>query len=412
MTAPSNDDQRRVAITGIGLITPFGVGRETSWRNLLAGESAVRETEIGIGAPAPSEVFTQSETGEPVIDLALLAAREAVEDAGLDLTGLPPHRTGCVLGTSKPDLRSFARQSRTDCQSVRETAVDANLDGLTIRPTEFWPNAPALTVARAFHINGPALCPVAACATGLVSLQRGVDLIRDGHCDIVLAGSSDASFVPIIQASFKRLGVLAKTGNDPSSACRPFDTKRNGFVIGEGAAVLVLERLSEARARNANIYAEWLAGGTAADATNLTALDETGEALSRLITDVLRRADVSPGEIDYINLHGTATQQNDRYETRAVKRALGRAVACSSLKGAIGHLLGAAGSIETAVTLLAMRDGHIPPTVNLNTPDPECDLDYTPLQSREKEVRTALKLSLGFGGHLAAAVLRCESPPH
>ena len=225
----------------------------------------------------------------------------------------------------------------------------------------------------------------------------------------MLAGSSDASLLPIVLGSFQRLGVLAKNSEHPAKACKPFDLRRNGFVIGEGAAVFVLERLDKAIARGTKIYAEWLAGGMASDGSTLTGLDVSGESLARLITDVLKRADVQPQEIDYINLHGTATEQNDIYETRAVKAALGRAamaVSCSSLKGAIGHLLGAAGSVEMAVTLLALRDGIVPPTVNLESPDPACDLDYTPRRPKQKPLHTALKLSLGFGGHLAAAVVR------
>ncbi len=380
----------RVVVTGIGLVTPFGVGREISWRGLLSGESATRLVDGVIGAPAPTT------SSEPMIGLALLAAAEAVADAGLPFDDLNRNRIGCVIGTSKPGLRTFAALSDDR---------DAGDGGFQ----RFLPNAATLEVAKRFRTGGPCLCPVAACATGLVSLQRGYELIRDGQCDVVIAGSSDASLVPIVVGSFQRMGVLAKRTDNPAAACRPFDRDRNGFVIGEGAGVLILERLADANARGANIIAEWLGGGTAADGSTLTGLDETGGVLARLIGDVLRRTRVLPAEIDYVNLHGTATKQNDRYETRALQRAFGRhaqAVSCSSLKGGIGHLLGAAGSVETAATLLAMRDGVIPPTVNLVNADPDCDLDYTPGKSRKKPVRTALKLSLGFGGHLAAAVLR------
>lgn len=393
------------------MVTPFGVGRETSWRGLLSGESATRRVDDAVGAPAAH--FVASDVGEPVVDLALISAGEAVADAGLELQEMDCERIGCVLGTSKPLLRTFADVRRMDFRSVRpgelQRARSHLTDGLETRPTGYWPNEPALAVSRELGIAGPALCPVAACATGLVSLQRGVELIRDGHADTVLAGSSDASLLPIVLGSFKRLGVLARNVEDPAAACRPFDLRRSGFVVGEGAAVLVLERLDNAVARGANIYAEWLAGGMASDGGTLTGLDEEGESLARLIADVLRRADVSAQEIDAVNLHGTATRQNDVYETRALKGVLGRHafdVSCCSLKGGIGHLLGAAGSVETAAALLAMRDGIVPPTVNLETPDPECDLDYTPRAPRRRGVRTALKLSLGFGGHLAAAVLR------
>lgn len=393
-----NGERPRVVVTGIGMVTPFGVGRETSWRGMLSGESATRRVGEMIGAPAP-ELRNSCEAGhvDPLISLALAAAEEAVDDAGLP-ADVDQTRLGCVIGTSKPALRSVAELYATHRSS--EPANAAFLD--------VFPDAPGVAVARRLGIAGPSLCPVAACATGLVCLQRGYELIRDGECDAVLAGSSDASLLPIVHTSFKRMGVLAKRVDDPSTACRPFDAERSGFVIGEGAAVFVIERLDRARERGARVYAEWLAGGLASDGAALTALDDSGEALAWLIADVLRRADVEPAQIDYVNLHGTATRQNDRYETRALHRAFGaraKSVPCSSLKGGIGHLLGAAGSVETAATLLAMRDGVIPPTVNLTNPDPACDLDCVPQFARELPVRAALKLSLGFGGHLVAAVL-------
>jgi len=240
-------------------------------------------------------------------------------------------------------------------------------------------------------------------------LNRGFELVRDGHCDVVLAGSSDASLCTSVLASFHRLGVLARGFDDPATACRPFDRHRSGFVVGEGAAMLVLERLDRAVARGAPIYAEWIASGYAADVSGVTQLEEKPLGLIRLIHDVLRRAGLTASEIDYVNLHGTATQQNDLCETNALKQAFGTAaksLRCSSLKGGVGHLLGAAGSVEVAATMLAMRDGVIPPTVNLTEPDSDCDLDYTPGSPRPQRIENALKLSLGFGGHLVAAIVR------
>ena len=206
------------------------------------------------------------------------------------------------------------------------------------------------------------------------------------------------------------MGVLARDFSDPASACRPFDRFRNGFVVGEGAAVMVLQpaELANSRGINRKPYAEWLAGGCVSDPTGIAHLEAEGTSLSWLIGDVLRRSGTSPSEIDYINLHGTGTRDNDRTETRALRAVLGSAadrVSCSSLKGALGHLLGAAGSVETACTLLAMRDDCIPPTRNLTHSDPECDLDYTPGVSKPRRIYKAMKLSLGFGGHQVAAVL-------
>jgi len=237
----------------------------------------------------------------------------------------------------------------------------------------------------------------------LAACQRGYELIRDGHCDVVLAGSADASLQPAILASFQRLGVLARQFGDPATACRPFDRNRNGFVVGEGSACLVLESLAHAQARHARWYGEWLAGRMLADATGLTQLDPTGQSLKRLLSDL--RRDV-PDLPDYVNLHGTATILNDKVESNALCTVLGSeayGVSYSSMKGGLGHLLGAAGSVEMAATLLAIRDQIVPPTANLIEPDPELPLEFTPRTARPRRIDHAWKLSLGFGGHLMAA---------
>lgn len=406
----------RVAVTGIGLITPFAAGREASWQAIRSGQSACRWVDVPLphepfgvatppksmrvaGAPAPPSILDGGESPEPIVSLALRAASEAWADARLDGCSPDEARLGAVIGTSKGGLRSFVRAFRP---------IAGEFNGAESWPL-FLPDAPALAIARRFQACGPVHCPVAACATGLASLQRGAELIRDGTCDVVLAGSTDASLTPIVLASFQRLGVLARGFDDPAAACRPFHRRRSGFVIGEGAAVLVLERWEAAVQRGARMAGEWLAGVSLGDAAGLTHLDPTGDGLCRLIGDVLDRAGLCPEDIDYVNLHGTGTRENDAVETRGIRRAFGRGadrLRTSSLKGALGHLLGAAGSVETACTLLAMRDGIIPPTLHLNDRDPACDLDYTPHAARPARIRHALKLSLGFGGHLSAAVFR------
>ncbi|TXT18527.1 MAG: beta-ketoacyl-acyl-carrier-protein synthase I, partial [Planctomycetota bacterium] len=298
------------------------------------------------GASAPREFLSRPDA-EPVIAMALTAAHEAMAEAGLSNIS---ERSGCVIGTSKPGLRSFAK--------LMKQAGGPGCD--------FWPNAAARAIASEWNLFGPALCPVAACATGLVSLIRGADLIRSRECDVVLAGSSDASLVPIVLGSFQRLGVMARGFEEASSACRPFDAERSGFVIGEGAAVLVLEDRERAIARGAAVIAEFVAGGMASDPSGLTQVDPAGTSLAWLIRDVLRRAIVSPSEIDAINLHGTATRTNDVAETHAVRAALGTAAPS----------------------------------------DPQCDLDYVPNVARRRPLRNVLKLSLGFGGHLAVGLFR------
>ena len=432
------------------MVTPLGLDRESSWLGLRQGRGALawleqpdltpvtpheRRRAPGrfAGAPVAGPVAAgASDAGgqgagsvlppgwqdpaaphalesagwpvtDPVIAFAERAAAEALADAGLDLAQADRRRIGCVVGTSKGGLRSFAVGQRDGHFRQDKSELGAELW------RQFLPGAAASRIAARYDLGAAALCPVAACATGLVSIARGADLIRFGQCDAVLAGSSDASLQPVLLASFQRLGVLARNFDEPSSACRPFDRRRNGFLVGEGAALLVLENAAHARGRGARVYGEWLAGGVASDASHLTGLADDAGSLTRLISELLRAADLSPGEVDYINLHGTATRQNDLIETRALQSALGaaaRQIPCSTLKGTIGHLLGAAGSVELAATLLAMRDGIIPPTLNLTHPDPDCDLDYTPLVAQPRRIETALKLSLGFGGHLAAAIVR------
>ncbi len=318
-----------------------------------------------------------------VVGLALRAAAEALADGHLTLAGANRERMGCVIGTSKGGLRSFASAWHAWRRPARGRAsADRASPGDGAFWSEFQPDAAARFVAQRYDLRGAALCPVAACATGLASIARGADLIIHGTCDAVLAGSSDASLTMLVQGSFRRLGVLAHGFDDPREACRPFDHRRNGFLIGEGAAVLLLEREDLALARGAVPYAIWLAGATASDPAHLTQMETDARSLTWLVAQVLKQGGVSPDEIDYVNLHGTATKQNDVSETRALEAALGRGASrasTSSLKGTIGHLLGGAGSVELAATLLAMRDGLVPPTANLTHPDPECPLDYTPV---------------------------------
>ncbi|NQV27305.1 MAG: beta-ketoacyl-[acyl-carrier-protein] synthase family protein [Rhodopirellula sp.] len=424
--------RNRAFITGIGVVSPLG-NREAFWRRLIAGETATRRLtpperdrkfwpSDSVGAPAvPSESLrstlqTKSRSDllplidEPVIAHAVTATLEAIADAKLqlDATGklqTERERVGCVIGTSKGGVHTLHhllvadRAALTECdQTVSEA---------------WWPKiAPSgasSTVSSLLGTGGPILTPVAACATGLVSLVRAAELIESGQCDVVIAGSSDASLSPTIVASFRKLGVLSKRHDEPASAVRPFDRNRDGFVVGEGAGIFVLESETHARNRGATPYAEWLAGGMVADTFAMTKLSDNPAALCWLISDVLRRSGLKPDNIDYLNLHGTATLMNDACEMRAVNQSFGQVrhqLAGSSIKGAIGHLLGAAGSVEFAAMLLAMRDGTLPPTANLQTPEDEFEIDLVPQKSQQRTVTHAMKLSLGFGGHLVAAAVR------
>ncbi len=273
--------------------------------------------------------------------------------------------------------------------------------------TQFFPNTSCALVASDYNLRGPRLSNSTACASGMIAVLKAIRAIRDGQCDIALAGSSEAIH-PLFAAGFYNMRVLAEH-DEPVRACRPFDLRRNGFVMGEGAAMLVLERLDHAQQRGAPIYAEAIGGRLLTDARHMTNLDANSDAIVELINGTMRSAGVVPRDIAYVNAHGTGTQQNDLMESRGIRTAFGRAadsVCVSSNKSMLGHLVNASGSVELAITALALRDGFAPPTLNLDDPDPECDLDCIPLIGRERPLEHALKLSIAFGGHLAAVVLR------
>jgi 3-oxoacyl-(acyl-carrier-protein) synthase len=398
------DDDEPVVITGIGMITSLGQNREAVWRAVRQGKSGVRSLRglpaipdgLLIGAPVdfPEEVPGQLK----VIALARKAAAEALEDSGIDLNDVDLDRFGCAISAHMGDT-SF---------------VPLNLGLMPTPPREhvpWWqqwmPNTACWQVANEHGLAGPRICHSVACASGLIDILSAVRSIRDGQCEIALAGSAEGLH-SLFAAGFHQMRVLAYH-EDPTQACRPFAIDRRGFVMGEGAGMFVLERLSHALDRGARIYAEILGGKLLAEAHHVTGLDEASDALSYLISATLRDAGVVPDQIDYINAHGTGTQQNDLAETRGIRRAFGDAAdrtCVSSTKSMLGHLVNAAGSVELAITALALRDGFAPPTLNLFHPDPECNLDCVPLVGRRARFEHALKLSVAFGGHLAAAVLR------
>ena len=424
---PSLPLQTRVAVTGLGLVTPHAADVASSWQSFRDGARSVRRLsreellstapEVApllhagwgdwSGAPAALARTAAARSDlDPVIDLALRAAAEAVTQARLSLPACDAERIGCAFGTSKGGLRAVQQLSAR----TRATALPASQRPLP-RDRDLWsavpPSAPAHALADMFGWQGPCLAPVAACATGLVAINRGARLIQDGACDVVVAGSSDASLHLPVLASFRRLGVLADPRVPPAEACRPFDRARSGFVIGEGAGVLVLERWEHARARGVPILAEWLAGLELADPAGLTVLSPDPAPLTRLIHDVLARAGCSPQAVDAVSLHGTGTRMNDRYEAAGLREAFGPALdrlLGFGLKGGIGHLLGAAASVETVVAIEALRRQVIPPTVNCDALADDAAAPVSPV-ARPATIRTVLKLSLGFGGHLAAALL-------
>ncbi|HUW55481.1 MAG TPA: beta-ketoacyl-[acyl-carrier-protein] synthase family protein [Planctomycetota bacterium] len=388
------------AITGVGLVTAFGPSAAVTWSAVRTGRSAVRTIELdGTRVLAASVPTDDDPAREPNIVMALDAAHEAVTDAGITPRELAGTHTGCTLSSSKGGMKSFFRLHR------------AFLEGEAL-PADFWqrvsPASPGRVVAGELGITGPVVNYAAACATGIHAVIAAVGLITSGKAEVVLAGATDASVVQPIIAAFDRMGVLSRRYDDPEGACRPFDRTRDGFAVGEGAVVLVLESARRAREKPERVYAHVTGSAWGTDAYDVTRLSTRHSEIGPLIGRALADAGRSAAEVDYVNAHGTGTVANDRIESAAIRDALGeetRRVPVSSLKGAIGHLLGAAGGTELALTLLALRDGFVPPTRNLNDPDPECELNHVVGTGIERELKLAVKVAAGFGGHVGVVVV-------
>jgi 3-oxoacyl-[acyl-carrier-protein] synthase II len=408
-----------VWITGIGLMLPMGPegrARESAWAALRAGRGRAwplappRDDHPGEpphhGFPAPDRERFGPDF-DPAPRMMDHVAIEAAHDARILVAGAPVDRdrVAVLIGSSKG--RTFELE-RLRAAHLGQTVSGPDRSGLFDR---FWPHGASSRVARLLRFRGPCTCPVAACATGLVAAIQGAQMIRQGTCDLALCGAVDASLTPFLLGAFRRMRALAPVaaGEDPTRAIRPWDRDRRGFLVGEGAAVLVLERADHARARGATPHAAMAGGAIGSDAYHMVDQNPDPAGLAHLIGLALRDAHTDASEVDHVNVHGTATRSNDPLECRALRRALGPhadSVSCSANKAQIGHLLGAAGAAELAITAMAVRDQFAPPTMNLERPDPACDLDATPGVGRARPIRAALKLSLGFGGHLAAAVLR------
>jgi 3-oxoacyl-(acyl-carrier-protein) synthase len=393
-----------VVITGIGLICSIGRGREAVWQAVQRGDCGVRRLTGAPGIPdgllLAATVNVEGEVPGQLknIPLCRQTADEALADARVNLAQIDRDRFGCSIGAHMGD---------SDYVTERLGRFELMPRGKQAWWRQLLPNTSCYLVANDYGLNGPRLSNSTACASGTIAILKAIRAIQGGQCDIALAGSSEAIH-PLFAAGFYNMRVLARH-EEPARACRPFDLNRNGFVMGEGAAMLVLERLNHAQERGARIYAEALGGRLLSDARHITNLDASSDVLEQLINITMRTAGVVPRDIAYINAHGTGTQQNDLLESRGIRAAFGRAaesVCVSSNKAMLGHLVNASGSVEMAITALALRDGFMPPTLNLTDPDPECDLDCIPLVGRERPLEHALKLSIAFGGHLAAVILR------
>jgi 3-oxoacyl-[acyl-carrier-protein] synthase II len=406
----------RVVVTGVGMITPLGLDTKSTWEALVAGKScAAPVTHFDASAfevrfacqvndfdPARYLDYKEARRMARFTQFAVAAAGEALRDAGLEIAPEEAPRVGVNIGSAIGGVETF---------------VEAVLTNLNKGPRRVSPfavpmlmaNAAAGQVAISYGAQGPNFAVVSACATGTNAVGEAWEIIRRGDADVMITGGSEAPIVPMAFAAIANMGALSKRNDDPAGASRPFDATRDGFVSGEGAGVLILERLDHALARKAPIYAEMVGYGATSDAYHITAPVEGGNGAARAIVVALNKAGMSPDELDYINAHGTSTQLNDAAETNAIKTALGShayKVPISSTKSMLGHLMGAAGAVEAIVAVLTIRDGIIHPTINYHHPDPVCDLDYVPNVARKAKVRTAISNSFGFGGHNACVAFR------
>ncbi|CAL9667962.1 beta-ketoacyl-[acyl-carrier-protein] synthase family protein [Streptomyces sp. Tu 3180] len=414
-------NRRRVVITGIEVIAPGGVGREKFWDLLSNGRTATRGITFFDPAPFRSRVaaeadFDPYEHGltpkevrrlDRAAQFAVVASRGAVADSGIDLAALDPHRIGVTVGSAVGATMGLDEEYRVVSDGGRLDVVDhayavPHLYGYMV-PSSF-----AAEVAWAVGAEGPSTVVSTGCTSGIDSVGYAVELVREGSADVVIAGSSDAPISPITMACFDAIKATTPRHDEPECASRPFDATRNGFVLGEGAAFFVLEELDSARRRGAHIYAEIAGYATRSNAYHMTGLRPDGVEMAEAIGRAMDEARLAPESIDYINAHGSGTKQNDRHETAAFKRSLGEhayRTPVSSIKSMVGHSLGAIGSIEIAASALAMEYDVVPPTANLHTPDPECDLDYVPVVARDQLIDAVLTVGSGFGGFQSAMVL-------
>ncbi|MFI1797190.1 beta-ketoacyl-[acyl-carrier-protein] synthase family protein [Streptomyces sp. NPDC020379] len=412
---------RRVVITGIGVRAPGGSGTKEFWSLLSEGRTATREISFFDAAPFRSRVagevdFDPRAEGlgprqirrmDRATQFAVACTREALADSGLETGGLDPHRIGVTLGSAVASATSLENEYLVMSDSGRDWLVDpAHLSPYMFDYLS--PGVMPAEVAWEVGAEGPVAMVSDGCTSGLDAVGHAVALIREGSADVVLAGATDTPISPIVVACFDAIKATTSYNDDPAHASRPFDGSRNGFVLAEGAAMFVLEEYEAAKARGAHIYAEIGGYATRCNAYHMTGLKKDGREMAEAIRVALGEARLDRTAIDYVNAHGSGTKQNDRHETAAFKRSLGQhayEVPVSSIKSMVGHSLGAIGSVEIAASLLAIEHGVIPPTANLHTPDPECDLDYVPLTAREQRVDTVLTVGSGFGGFQSAMVL-------
>lgn len=408
---------RKVVITGLGVVSPFGCDLAQFWQKNIAGKSGIRRVSQFDVSAYPSQIAGEvpdfnvdsflSKKEQRRTDLycqyAIAAAKLALKDSALDFSKIDPYRAGVIVGSGIGGLQTLQVQYKILLEKGPGRCSPFMIP-------EMISNMAAGLIAIDFQIKGPNYAVVSACATGTHAIGDALHVIQRGDADIMVAGGADASVCVLGFAGFCALRALSTRNDEPEKASRPFDAGRDGFVMADGAGILILEEYESARKRGANIYCELSGYGATCDAFHETAPAEDGSGAAKAMTLALEDSRENTDSVDYINAHGTSTKLNDKCETLAIKKALGdekaRKVMISSTKSMIGHLLGAAGAVEAAVCVLAVKHGVVPPTINYTTPDPDCDLDYVPNTAREKKVRIALSNSLGFGGHNATIAFR------
>jgi len=406
----------RVAVTGIGALSPLGLDTSTMWQGLISGKSGVDRITLFDASAFETKIAGEVKGFDPAnymnpkdvrrndrfSQMAVAASLEALKQAGLKIDDTNKGDIGIIIGSGIGGLTTLFEQTKV----LLERGPDRVSPFLI---PMMMPNIASAQTSIVLGAKGPNLCTTSACSSGSDAIGIAYETIRRGDAKVMISGGSEAIINPVGVSAFNALKALSTRNSEPQLASRPFDAERDGFVLGEGAGILILENLSFAQRRGAEILAEITAYGATGDAYHITAPIESGEGAAKAMQIALHKAGLKPNEIDYINAHGTSTQLNDKMETKAIKTAFGAhayKIPISSTKSMMGHLVGSAGAVEAAICILAIRNGVIPPTINLTHPDPECDLDYVPNVARQAKVATAMSNSFGFGGHNSVLIFR------
>lgn len=409
-------EKKRVVVTGMGVISPVGTGLNKFWDSLVKGKSGIDKITRFDTSDLPSRIAGEVRDFNPeayiekkelkrldrFTQFAISATKMALEDADLDLSTVDKTRIGVILGSGIGGNATWEEQHSILLSKGPKRVSPFFIPMMIV-------NMASGQVSMAFGLKGPNFTVVTACASGTNAIGEAFRTLQRGDADIIISGGTEAPITMLSLAGFSSMKALSSRNDEPSLASRPFDRERDGFVMGEGAGILVMESLDSALKRNAKIYGEVVGYGSTADAYHLTQPSPEGEGASRAMEAAISDAGISPSDVDYINAHGTSTLLNDKFETKAIKNTFGEhayKLAVSSTKSMTGHLLGAAGAVEIVATLLSVYNDEIPPTINYENPDPECDLDYVPNRAVKRTVNIALSNSMGFGGHNACIIVK------